>query len=204
MNMRTLTIVFASFLVAALGPTAARAATTTHLVESGTGAHIHVSFFSDDGCIGIAMTLDPATSITRQDGTTSSGLTISLFRDDFCNGIFEFAFTTVPLTNEFQTSPGHHSASLNVTVPVETFDFDGVVRTRVVSANVQLQGGNDNTTGISKSRFNFGGLRIVSSGRSVSTLADVTGQISLDGQPLLPDAAASIETSMSVTVDITK
>ena len=30
MNMRTLEIVFASFLVAALGPSAARAATTTH------------------------------------------------------------------------------------------------------------------------------------------------------------------------------
>jgi len=204
MNMRTLSIVFASFLVVALGPTAARAATTTHLVESGTGAHMHVSFFSDDGCIGIAMTLDPATSVTKSNGTTSSAMSVFLLRDDFCAGIFEFAFTTVDLTNEFQTSPSRRSASLNITVPIQTFDFDGVIRTRVMTANVQLQGGSDNVAGISKSRFNFGDLRIVSSGRSVSTIAETTGQITLDGQPLLPDAAASIETSMSVTVDITK
>ena len=206
--MRTLAIVFASFLVAAVGPSGARAATTTHLVESGTGAHVNVSSLSADGCIQIGLTLDPATSITRGNGGTSSaGLVASLFRDDFCNGIFEFGSAFVNLTsNQFQTSAGNHTASLNVTVPIDTFDFDGVVRTAVVVANVQLQGGNDTTSGLTTSRFSGGNLRIVSSGHSVSTMAPVTGQISVDGQPMLPDGSVigGIETSMSVSVDITK
>ena len=204
--MRTLEIIFASFLVAALGPSPASAATTTHLVESGTGAHVNASLTTPDFCIETSLTLDPATSITRPDGGTSSGMSISLFRDDFCNGTFEFGFTTVNLTNEFQVSPGNHSATLNVTVPVQTFDFDGVVRTRVVVANLQLQGTADTTSGSSTSRFVGGNTRIVSSGHSVSNGATVTGQVSVDGLPFVPDGAVvgSIETSMSVTVDITK
>ena len=40
----------------------------------------------------------------------------------------------------------------------------------------------------------------------MSNLANVTGQVSVDGLPFLPDgsAAGSIETSMSVSVSITK
>jgi hypothetical protein len=207
MNMRTLGIVFfAGFLVAALGPGAARAAPTTHQVISGTGATVNTFLTSADGCIQIAVFLDPATSISRQGGSTSMGLEASMFRDDYCNGIFEFGFTTVSLTNEFLTTPGNKSATLNVTVPIQTFDLDGNTYNRVVVANVQLQATSDTTSGLSTSRFSGSGQHIVSSGHSVSTVANVTGQISLDGQPLLPDGSVSgtIETSMSVGVDITK
>jgi hypothetical protein len=203
MNMQTLKIVFASFLVVALGPGAARAATTTHLVESGTGAHVDASYTSPDFCLEISVSLDPATSITRQNGGTSSGMTVVLFRDDFCNNIFEFGFTTVSLTNEFQTSSGNHTATLNVTAPIQTFDFDGGVHDRVLVANVQLQSTADNTSGSTTSRFVGSNSRFISSGHSVSNLASVTGQVSLDGVPLLPGASGSIETSMSVNVDIT-
>ena len=204
--MRTLGIVFSGFLAAALGPTAARAATTTHQVVSGTGADLDASFSSADGCIQITLSLNPATSITRQNGGTGSGLDADMFRDDFCNNTFEFGFTTISLTNEFQTGPGNQSASLNVTVPIQTFDQDGNPHTRVVVANVQLQGTSDTTSGLSTSRFTASGSRIISSGHSVSTVANVTGQISVDGQPLLPDGSVvgSIEKSMSVTVDITQ
>lgn len=204
--MRTRGVILAGFLVAALGPGAARAATTTHLVESGTGADVQVSAGSADGCVSIGVVLDPATSITRPDGGTSSGVSVIVFRDDFCNGTFEFGFTTVNLTNEFQTSPGTHSATLNVTVPIQTFDFDGNATNRVVAANVQLQSTADTTSGLSTARFAGSGLRVVSSGHSVSNVATVTGQVSLDGQPLLPDGfvTGAIETSMSVTVDVSQ
>ena len=91
-------------------------------------------------------------------------------------------------------------------MPIQTFDQDGNSYTRVVVANLQLQGTSDSTSGLSTSRFTATGLRIVSSGHSVSTMANVTGQISVDGQPLLPDGSVvgSIEKSMSVTVDITQ
>jgi hypothetical protein len=206
MNMRPLGILLASFLVAALGPSTARAATTTRLIQSGTGAHVHASLTTADACLEIGVILDPGTSITRPNGGTSSGVSVTLFRNDFCNGVFEFGFTSVSLTNEFQTSAGNHAATLNVTVPIQTFDLDGVVRDRVVVANLQLQGTADTTSGHTTSRFSGGSLRIVSSGHSVSNLANVTGQISLDGLPLLPDGSVvgSIETSMSVTVDILK
>jgi hypothetical protein len=204
MNMRTLGIVFASFLVAALGSGAAHA-TVTNLVESGTGANITASSISADGCVEYSLSLDPATSITRgNNGGTSAGMQIILFRDDFCNSIFEFGFTTVNLTNEFQTGPGNNSATLNATVTIQTFDFDGNVHDRVIVANVQLQGTSDNTAGVTSSRFVNGKFRSVSNGHSVSTIADVTGQISVDGQSTLPDGAGSIETSMNVFVTITQ
>jgi hypothetical protein len=204
MNMRTLTIVFASLLVAALGATPARAATTTHLVRSGSAAHMHVSSVSDDGCVETSMSMDAISAVTRPDGTTSAELDLFLLRIDVCQGIFEFAFPFLPLTNEFQTSNGGQNASLNITVPIETRAFDGISRTRVLSANVQLGSIGQSFSGASSTRFNFFGERIVMSGHSVSATAEVTGgQISLDGQPLLPDAASSIETFMQVTVDIT-
>jgi len=204
--MRTLEIVFASFLVAALGSSAARAATTTHQVQSGTGAHVNASVATPDFCVETGVVIDAATSVTKQNGGTSSGASVSLFRSDNCNGIFEFGFASIDLTNQFQTNPGNHTATLNVTIPVETFDSEGVARTRVVVANVQLQSTGDTTSGLSTSRFSGGTLRIVSSGHSVSNLANVTGQVSVDGLPFLPDgsAAGSIETSMSVSVSITK
>src|SRR5262245_15233113 len=150
MTMRTLEIVFASFLVAVVGPSAARAATTTHLVESGTGAHVHVSTVSSDGCVETGVILDPATSVTRQNGGTSSGLVAVLMRFDSCTGFSEFGSAFVTLTNEFQTNAGNHTASLNVTVPIETFDSDGGVSSRVVAVNVQLQSSGDTTAGLSQ------------------------------------------------------
>jgi len=202
--MRTLFIVFAGFLATVLGPTAARAATTTHQVVSGTGVGLNAGFTSADGCVQITLDIDAATSITRQNGGTSSGLDSSMFYYDFCNNIFEFGFTTIPLTNEFQTGSGNQSASLNVTFPIQTFGDDS--HTRVVTANLQLQGTSDTISGASSSRFSGGNLRIVSSGHSVSRMANVTGQITVDGQPLLPDGSVvgTIETSMSVSVDITQ
>jgi hypothetical protein len=87
-------------------------------------------------------------------------------------------------------------------VPIETFDFDGNLHDRVIVANVQLQSTPDVTSGMSTSRFVGTNARFISSGHSVSNVATVTGQVSLDGQPLLPDGVGSIETSMSVSVDI--
>ena len=67
--MQTLKIVFASFLVVALGPGAARAATTTHLVESGTGAHVDASYTSPDFCIEIRRSsIRPPPSPSRTGG----------------------------------------------------------------------------------------------------------------------------------------
>jgi len=204
--MRTLKIVFASFLIAALGPSAARAATTTHFVQSGTGAHVNASVTTPDSCVETSVIIDAATSVTRQGGGTSSGASVSLLRFDMCNDIFEFGFASVDLTNQFQTNSGNHTATLNVTIPVETSDTDGVDRTRVVVANVQLVSTGDTTSGLTTSRFSGGTFRFVSSGHSVSNLANVTGQVSVDGVPFLPDGAAvgSIETSMSVSVSVTK
>jgi hypothetical protein len=207
MNMRTLGIVFAGFLVAALGPGAARAA-TTQVVESGSGASIDTFFTSADQCIQIAVFIDPATSVTRgPNGSTGSGMDLSMFYDDLCNDIFEFGFTTVGLTNEFQMGNGNHSATLNVTVPITTFDDFGGGTDRVVVANVQLQATSDTSSGNTQSRFDSGsGLKDISNGHSVSTVANVTGQISVDGLQLLPagSVTASIETSMNVFVSLIK
>jgi hypothetical protein len=204
--MRTAKLLIAAVTILILGPTAARAATTTHLVQRGSTANVQVSNLSADGCIQIGLNLSATTSVTRSDGTTSAGLIASLFRDDFCNGIFEFGAAFVPLTNELQLGNGNKTATLNLTVPIDTFDLDGNVRTRVVSASVVLSSTSDTTSGMSHARFSNGNITVVSSGHSVTNDATVAGQVSLDGQPLLPDGFAfgSIETSVSTMVDITK
>ena len=206
--MRTLGIVFAGFLVAALGSGIARATTTTtHLVESGTGADVDVNYNSPDFCTGISLTLSPVSSVTRgKNGGTSAGMQVELFFDNFCTGEFEFAFTTLDLTNEFQTGPGNNTATLIGTFPIQTFDFDGNTFNRVIVANLQLQAtSGDTTSSMTKSRFDSGsGFRTVSSGHSVSNGANVTGQVSIDGLALLPSGSTmgDIQTSMNVSVDI--
>lgn len=203
--MRTLGIVFAGFIVAALGPIAARAA-TTHVVASGSGASINTFFTSADGCIQIAVSMDPATSVTRgPNGSTGAGMDLSMFYNDFCNDIFEFGFVTPSLTNEFQLTNSNHSATLNVTVPITTFgEVDS--HDRVVVANVQLQATSDTSSGNTQSRFTSGGLKSVSNGQSTSTVANLTGQISVDGVQLLPAGfvTAEIDTSMNVSIFLTR
>ena len=203
--MRTSGIVFAGFLVAAFGSGAARAATTTHVVESGSGASINTFFTSADGCIQIAVFIDPATSVTRGSGPASAGMDLSMFYDDLCNDIFEFGFVTTSLTNEFQLGNGNHSATLNVTVPITTFGEEDQ-HDRVVVANVQLQATSDTSSGNTQTRFEGSGLKEISNGHSTSTVANLTGQISVDGIQLLPDGfvTASIETSMSVSLFLTR
>ena len=50
-------------------------------------------FTSADGCIQIAVFMDPATSVTRgPSGSAGAGMDLSMFYDDFCNNIFEFGF----------------------------------------------------------------------------------------------------------------
>jgi hypothetical protein len=104
---------------------------------------------------------------------------------------------------QLELSKGGQTASLNINVPIQTFDFDGVFRTRALVANVQFQSVGQSLSGISSSRFNGGGVRIVQSGHSTSSIAEATGQISLDDLPLSPDNA-SIETFMNLTVDTTR
>jgi len=206
MNMRTHGIVFAGFLVAALGSGAARAATTTHVVASGSGASINTFFTSADGCIQIAVFMDPATSVTRgPNGSAGAGMDLSMFYDDFCNNIFEFGFVTPSLTNEFQLSNNNHSATLNVTVPITTFGEEDS-HDRVVVANVQLVATSDTSSGNTQSRFTSGGLKEISNGHSTSTVANLTGQISVDGLQLLPDGfvTAEIDTSMNLSVFLTR
>jgi hypothetical protein len=204
--MRTLGIVFAGFLVAALGLGAARAATTTQVVASGSGASINTFFTSADGCIQISVFMDPATSFTRgPNGSTGAGMDLSMFYSDFCNSIFEFGVVTPSLTNEFRLSNGNHSATLNVTVPITTFGEEGS-HDRVVVANVQLQATSDTTSGNTQSRFTGSGLKNISNGHSVNTVANLTGQISVDGLQLLPSGfvTAEINTSMNVSIFITR
>ena len=203
--MRTLGILFAGFLVAALGPADARAA-TTQVIASGSGASINTFFTSADGCIQIAVFMDPATSVTRgPNGSTGAGMDLSMFYNDFCNDIFEFGFVTPSLTNEFQLGNGNHSATLNVTVPITTFgEVDS--HDRVVVANVQLQATSDTSSANTQSRFTSGGQKDIMNGHSVSTVANLTGQISVDGLQLLPAGfvTAEIDTSMSVSIFLTR
>jgi len=204
--MRTLGIAFAGILVAALGPAAARATTTTQVVASGSGASINTFFTSTDGCVQIAVFMDPATSVRRgPSGSTGAGMDLSMFYDDFCNDIFEFGFATPSLTNEFQLTNSNHTATLNVTVPITTFG-EVASHDRVVVANVQLVATSDTASGNSQTRFTSGGLKEISNGQSTSTVANVTGQISVDGIQLLPSGfvTAEIDTSMSVFVFLTR
>jgi hypothetical protein len=205
MKMRTLDLMIAGFVIAALAPSTAGAATTSHLVAKGSSADVQVANISADGCIQIGVNLTAATFVSRPDGSSGSELVAGLFLDDFCNFTHESGFTFIPLTNEVQI--GNSAATLNVTFTIETFDDLGNGPfTHTISANVQLAGTNDTTSGLSLSRFRGGGAHVVSNGRSVSNFATVGGQVSVDSQPLLPDgfASGSIERSMNVIISVTK
>jgi hypothetical protein len=190
---------------AGIAPGAAKAVPTQHFTERGTGIDVDVFGNSADGCVSLSVQISASTSMTRPDGGTSSGMVASVFRDDFCAGTFEFGAAFVSFTTELQVSNNNHGASLTFTIPIDTFDEFGST-SHTLSANVQLQSGSDTTASTSHVKIGGDTIKIVTNGHSVAADATVTGEVSFDGQPLLPQGFASgnIESSMSSSTDISK
>jgi hypothetical protein len=205
--MHTTQSIVASIAAISLSSSVAFAATTTHFQERGTTANLQVSSSLEGGCVNVNLILSATTSVTRPDGGTSGGAFAMLFWDDQCNQTSEFGIAFFPLTTELQLGSGNHTASLNVSLPLEMTDLFGVPTvTRTVTASFQLTSTADTVSGTSHARIGGSGFMLVQNASSVFNFADVAGQASIDGAPLLPQGftQGSIETSKVGNVSISR
>jgi len=195
------------------GSGSARAATTTHFVERGTTAIAQIfPVFPGDNCSNsISLFVAASTSLTLPDGTTSMGVNVVINRSDDCTFTFEFGSTFVGISSGLTIGGGGRSATINVTVPVDTFQFDdngSRIVTHIVGVNVQLAAITSETSAdISHVRFGGGGTVITRNGHSVTNTATLTGQMTIDGTPLIGAdtfSSNSIETSNFSTIDVTR
>jgi hypothetical protein len=213
MNTTRLTssVVFLGLLGAFAAP--AHATTTVqNFSTSGTQVTVDTGTTDSTGCVTIFVDLAAVTSMTRSDGTKSSGSFVSgevqLFNS--CTGVVEFGSIFADVGTGF--SAGSKSATLNATIVVEMDQFDadfnflGVVdRTLVASALTWTPISGETFVARSHTRETFPGSKSVSNGQGVDRVSNVTGGLTVDGQDVLvPGTLAFLETSSSNSVTLTK
>jgi hypothetical protein len=219
-TMRTSKLLLAGAVIGLLSPTAARAATTTHLIQRGTAVDlslgVSLATSQPDCTLDVSLSLSAATSVEHVGGggSTSAGANGFMQISDVCNGRVEFGSFDAPLTSaEFTT--GSHSGTLNATIVVTMFVFDpsfnfiGTVDRTLVASGLLFDAVNgDNTVGMTHQHARFPGFNSVSNGHTIEKAANLSGSLTLDGQAVLPNPSAgysaSFETSHEVFVDITK
>src|SRR5262252_8268446 len=112
--MRTLKVIIAGFVAAALAPSAGHAATTTQFFSRGVGIDADVGYVTPDGCTAISVSIDADTPVDRPDNTSGGEAVVAVFRDDICNFTFhEVGFGFIPFTTELTMGSGNRSATFN-------------------------------------------------------------------------------------------
>jgi len=198
----------------AAGPVApAQATTTTHLVQSGTSANLQLVSSIPSlqaACLAdVTLYLMGSSSLQRTGSVASQGAFALLIINDACAGVYEYGSVFVSLSSGFST--GVRSAALSASIPVvmDHFGPDGFTNvTRTLQTNLQwASSATDTVSGFNHSRYSSQNISFVQNGRSVFSYATLTGQVTLDGSALITPTAgatASIETSMSASVDISR
>ena len=213
--MRTTHLTPSVLFLGLLGAFAAPAHATTgvqNFSTSGTQVTLDTGTTDSTGCVTIFVGLEADTTMTRSDGTKSSGSfatgDVQLFNS--CTGVNEFGSIFADVGTGF--SAGNKSATLTATIVVEMeqfdadFNFIGVVdRTLVASALTWTSISSETFVARSHTRDTFPGTKSVSNGQSLEHVANVTGGLSVDGQDVLvPGTLAFFATSSNSSVTLTK
>jgi hypothetical protein len=189
----------------------AHAAGVQNFSTNGTEATVQTATADNGGCVTVSVFLEGVTSITRSDGTKSTGSVatgdVQLFNT--CTGITEFGSIFADVGTGFST--GAQSATLNATIVVQMFQFDAnfnflgfVDRTLVASGLTWASNPTETFVSRSHSRTTFPGTKSVSNGRSTEHDATISGVLTVDGQNLLSASAfALFSTSANSSVTLT-
>lgn len=209
--MRTTHVTVSLALLGTLFAMPADASSVLNFSTSGTQTSLDTGTTDSTGCVTIFVSLMPITSITRLDGSKSSGSVatgdVQLFNT--CTGISEFGSIFTDVGSAFSAGP--LSATLTATIVVEMAQFDAdfnlvgfVDRTLVASGLTWTAITQETFVARSHTRQTFPGTKSVSNGHSTEHVATVTGALSVDGQDvLIPGAFALFETSASSSVTLT-
>jgi hypothetical protein len=188
-------------------------AAVTRLAISGTTANLNLAVSTPgarpDCTVDAWVVLMASASVQRSDNTSSAGAVGFVQRADNCTGDLEFGSFNVSLPwTAFDAGSG--TAALDAAIPVvmESFGPAGGTVTRSLVAALRFTSLEDNSVASrSSGRFRAPGVMLMTKSRSLFNAAGVTGQLSLDGTPLVtPQASieAGIETAGSTTVEITR
>jgi hypothetical protein len=217
--MRAFTLFIAAAVTATLASSSAHAATTTHLVLRGTAVDLSlgasIPTTQPDCNLDVGLSLTAATSVQHVEvgSGTNAGAQGFVQIVDFCAGTVEFGSFDVALPTGFTTTSRSGTLNTSVVVTLSVFDpdfnFVGTVNRTFAFSSLAFESlTTDTQSSKSHNSSRFPGFFSVSNGQTVERPANLTGRLSLDGQPLLPNVtagyAASFQTAHQVSVTITK
>src|SRR5215471_11354107 len=217
--MRTSKLILAfGAVLAAFAQSPAQAASTSHLVISGTAAEIHLGAWqppTPDGCVAsLNVSLTAATSVGHSDYGGFNGAGANGFITSYhCDGTVEYGYIDVPLSSGIATGP--HSVTVNATIVVtmivfdQFFNFIGTVDRTLVASSLVFDTQSSNTDSFKYHHHSrFPTFKSVSDGHSVQKDATVSGSLTFDGQSLLDPTSsaydANIGTSHQVYVTVNR